>query len=156
MNKVFFLVAFFSINLISINILSGQLENDNWYVNIEEASINAKANQKNILMIFSGSDWCRPCMKFKQNVLTTDVFADYINENLIVLYLDFPAKKKNKLGKEQKQHNEKLAEMYNKQGSFSKIVLLNNSGDYLTDISYNGQSASDFISLLKTKMNIND
>ena len=48
-------------------------------------------------MIFSGSDWCKPCINLKQSILLTDEFAKFSGEEMVLLELDFPYKKKNKL-----------------------------------------------------------
>ena len=116
-----------------------------WQTNFDEAKVIATEEEKNILMIFAGSDWCGPCIKLKKTVLLDGEFVEYQNSKLILLYLDFPARKKNKLSKIQTAHNEALASIYNASGVFPKIVLLNSDGEVLKDIKYEGQSTKAFI-----------
>ena len=37
----------------------------NWKTNFEEAKIEAAKENKNILLVFSGSDWCAPGRKLE-------------------------------------------------------------------------------------------
>ena len=99
-------------------------------------------------MVFGGSDWCRPCIQFKKEILDASSFRENTNGKVAVLYLDFPSKKKNRLSKEATKHNEALAAKYNTSGTFPKIILMNKAMVKIREISYEGQSSSDFITLL--------
>lgn len=118
---------------------------ETWTTNYDKAILSASEKNQNILMVFSGSDWCAPCKKLKKDILTSEEFTNYEEKHLTILYLDFPSKKKNKLSKEQTQHNEDLAERYNKSGVFPKVLLLNQSGEIIKEIRYEGQSSGEFI-----------
>jgi thioredoxin-related protein len=156
MNRSFYVLAFFCLNLIFPSSIISQDSDQNWFSNLEKATEDALITNKNILVVFSGSDWCRPCMKFKEDVLTHSSFTKFAYGKLNVLYLDFPAKKKNKLSKEQQAHNEALAEEFNRNGVFPKIILLNSKAEVVSEIPYEGQQANEFIANVKTKMNSND
>ena len=121
-----------------------------WFTNIEEAKSTAAENGQNILMVFAGSDWCKPCIKFKKDILQNSNFATQNIEKLVILYLDFPARKKNKLPKEQTKHNETLADKYNRSGTFPKIILLNAQGEKLKTVAFEGQSVEAFTSELSS------
>lgn len=84
------------------------------------------------LLIFSGSDWCIPCINFEKNILSTDEFKNYSDLHLLVVKADFPQHKK--LSKEQVAKNEKLAERYNPNGAFPHVVLLSENGTVLKQI----------------------
>lgn len=115
----------------------------------DQCATYAQENHKNILMVFAGSDWCKPCMQFKKDILLQPEFSAYSKEHLAILYLDFPMKKKNKLPEEQTKHNEALAEQYNKGGSFPKIVLMDEKMNVIKELKYTRQSAEDFIKSLE-------
>ena len=119
----------------------------NYFTESDKAIAYAEANNAEILMVFGGSDWCRPCIQFKKEILDATDFKQGTNGTVAVLYLDFPSKKKNKLTKEAKQHNEALAAKYNTSGSFPKIILMDKAMKKIKEISYEGQSSSDFITL---------
>ena len=120
--------------------------------NINDAEMLAKKENKLILIKFSGSDWCGPCILFKKTIFDAPEFQSFADKNLVLLIADFPRQKKNKLPKEQQDLNDKLAEMYNPEGSFPFLVLTDASGkslknwngfdkkstvnDYIKDISY--------------------
>ena len=50
--------------------------------NLEQALEKASDSNKNVLLIFSGTDWCRPCMILDQTVLSQTKFIGFANQNL--------------------------------------------------------------------------
>ena len=120
----------------------------NWFTSLEEAKTYAQKKDVNILMVFAGSDWCLPCIKFKKDILQSSAFEAYSQNELAILYLDFPAKRKNKLSPAQTQHNEVLADRYNRSGAFPKLVLLNPQEEKLLEPRFKNQNASTFIEQL--------
>lgn len=99
--------------------------------NFETAQTQAKNENKKVLLYFSGSDWCAPCMKFKKTFIHDGNFNSFADKNLVIVNADFPRKKDNKLSKELTTQNELLAEKYNPQGSFPLILLLDHTGKVL-------------------------
>lgn len=91
----------------------------------------AKTEQKKVLLFFSGSDWCAPCVKFKKHFIDTEEFKTFASNSLAVYNADFPRLKKNQLAKDIIATNEQLAEKYNAKGYFPMILLLNANGDIL-------------------------
>ncbi|MFK7772250.1 MAG: thioredoxin family protein [Saprospiraceae bacterium] len=146
MKYIIFMVAIFAATFVS-----AQNENSlQWFTNIEEAKSISTKNEQNILMVFAGSDWCKPCIQFKKDILQNSNFATQNGEELVILYLDFPARKKNKLSKEQTKHNETLADKYNRSGTFPKIILLDAQGEKLKTIVFEGQSVEAFTTELSS------
>ncbi len=99
-----------------------------WHPDYDSAQKQAKANGKYILLNFSGSDWCAPCIKLRQEVFGSPEFEQLANNSLELYDADFPRKKKNQLSKELQQSNEALAEKYNPLGKFPYTVLLTADG----------------------------
>ena len=99
-----------------------------WLTNFDQAQLQARQEQKLILLNFSGSDWCAPCVKMKQEVFETVEFTQLANETLVLVRADFPRSKKKQLPSEQVEHNEKLAERYNPEGKFPYTLLLKADG----------------------------
>ena len=91
----------------------------NWTTNINAAKEIAKKENKYILLNFSGSDWCIPCMRLEQDIFNSDSFIKYASDNLVLVNADFPRKSKNQLSKEQQKLNDALADKYNPAGKFS-------------------------------------
>ena len=104
-----------------------------WLTNFEEAKTQAHQEDKLILLNFSGSDWCGPCIKMKKEVFESDAFGTTAEKNLVLVRADFPRSKKNQLSKEQTKHNEELAEKYNPQGKFPYTVLLDADGKVIKE-----------------------
>jgi thioredoxin-related protein len=102
-----------------------------WLTNFEAAKETATKEDKFILLNFSGSDWCAPCIKMKAEVFGNESFLSLADEELILVRADFPRLKKNQLSKEQVKHNEGLAEKYNPLGKFPYTVLLDKNGKLL-------------------------
>ncbi len=139
------LMLFASGLVLSQDVLSSKENSSNWFTNIKEAKLYAEANDGDILMVFAGSDWCRPCIQFKSSILDSDGFKNNIMDKQAVLYLDFPARKKNKLSDEATAHNENLAERYNRSGAFPKIIVIDPKENILGDISFQNQSVEEFV-----------
>ena len=99
-----------------------------WITNFETAKATALKEDKYILLNFSGSDWCAPCIKLKQEVFENETFLTLAQEKLVLLRADFPRAKKNQLAAELKKHNEALAEKYNPEGKFPLTLLLDSNG----------------------------
>jgi thioredoxin-related protein len=97
-------------------------------VTLSQSFDKAKQYHKKVLVFFSGSDWCSPCIKFKRNYIDTDSFKEFATSNLIVFNADFPRQKKNALSKEQTAENENIAEKYNPNGLFPYIILFDENG----------------------------
>ncbi|WP_131539724.1 thioredoxin family protein [Pedobacter nototheniae] len=102
-----------------------------WMVNFTEAQKQAKTTHKQILINFSGSDWCGPCIRLRKEILESESFEQYAAANLLLVRADFPRQKKNQLPKEQIKLNESLAELYNKDGKFPYTVLVDENGKVL-------------------------
>ncbi|MDB5196993.1 MAG: thioredoxin family protein [Flaviaesturariibacter sp.] len=99
--------------------------------NLATAEATAKKEGKLILIEFSGSDWCIPCIRLEKEVFSKDTFVSFAASHLVILQADFPRLKKHQLPKTQKAANEALAALYNKEGSFPYTVLLNADGTVL-------------------------
>ena len=96
----------------------------------------AQTISKTKVLVFSGSDWCKPCIQLKKNILDTKTFTDYSEQHLDLLIVDFPYKKKNQLPEEQQRRNDQLAEQYNPSGDFPKIILLDTNDHVLGQLGF--------------------
>ncbi len=77
---------------------------------------------KPTLLVFSGSDWCLPCIKFDKDVLSQTSFQNFANKHITLLKADFPQGKKQ--SEERIAKNEALAKKFNPNGIFPKVLLL--------------------------------
>ncbi|MDA7501651.1 thioredoxin family protein [Chitinophagales bacterium] len=138
-------LLFLLLPLCFLSSISAQEDKLEWFTDLAEAKTYAAENQQDILLVFSGSDWCKPCIQFKEEILLSSEFNSTFSDELVILYVDFPSKKKNKLSKEATEKNEQLAERFNKSGFFPNLFLLNENEEILDNPKYTRQSTTDFI-----------
>lgn len=119
-----------------------------WNYNFEEAKKLAAEQNKNIVIVFSGSDWCAPCIKLDKNIWQSDAFKKEAGDNWIIVKADFPRKKANTLSKEQSEHNRKLAEKFNLEGSFPLVVVLDKTGKVLGKMGFKNVSPEEYIKMI--------
>ena len=112
----------------------------------EVAKSQAKINNKPIMLIFSGSDWCGWCVKLDQEVFSTQEFKDWAADNVICVIADFPVSKK--LPPELAAQNEKLKDTYNITG-FPTVLLLKDDGSVIARTGYQRGGAANYIRHLK-------
>jgi len=126
------------------------LFSQNWLTDLDDAKEISKAKEFPILLVFSGSDWCGPCIKLDRNIWQTTEFIDYSKDHLILLRADFPRGRDNQLSAEQMKKNEALAEKYNTRGFFPLVVLLDSDGNVLGTTGYKDVSATEYIKILES------
>ncbi len=92
-----------------------------WGTDLPAALQQAGQTGKNVFVIFTGSDWCGPCIALKNNVLSKPDFAAYAAANFVLVELDFPRSKP--MPEELKAANRQLAQKYNVKGYPTMLVL---------------------------------
>lgn len=119
-----------------------------WNTSFDEAKKIATEHDKNIIIVFSGSDWCAPCIKLDKNIWQSEAFKKEANEEWVLVKANFPRKKANELPKEQTDHNRKLAEKYNIEGSFPLVVVLDKNGKVLGKMGFKNVSPEEYIKMI--------
>lgn len=135
--------------LIAFVLLTANGFAQNWTNNFEEAKATATKENKNILLVFSGSDWCAPCIKLDKNIWQSAEFKTYAEGKFVLLRADFPKKKANVLPETLKNANLALAEKYNKEGFFPLVVVLDGNGKVVAKKGYENQTAEKYIAELQ-------
>lgn len=120
-----------------------------WGLDFNQAVTESKQNNKLILLNFSGSDWCGPCIKLKKDVFESAEFKNFSTEKLVLVRADFPRLKKNQLDKFQQDKNDILAEKYNPNGKFPLTVLIDSNGKVLHEWEGYQASVPKFIAEIK-------
>ncbi len=96
-----------------------------WRSDLPGALKQAQSENKEVLLDFTGSDWCPWCIKFDQDVLSTPRFAAYAGQNLELVKVDFPSH--TPLPADQQRANDALAKQFGVDG-YPTYVLLNSAG----------------------------
>ena len=120
-----------------------------WETDYGKALEKAKAEKKRVLLDFTGSDWCPPCIELKRLVFSRPDFAAYAKKNLILVEIDFPKGKKQ--SDALKDQNEMLAKQYRiDEKVFPTVIVLDSAGKIAREFSgYGGETAADLIAWIE-------
>ncbi|MCP4976932.1 MAG: thioredoxin family protein [Maribacter sp.] len=122
-------------------ILSAQADFDvvkdsKWLTDYDKALKEATKESKNVLVYFTGSDWCPPCKMLKTDLFDSQEFKA-ISKDYVLLYVDVP-RNSDLLTPEQMAHNKEVMGKYNKKGVFPLLKIVNGKGNALDE--YSGYS----------------
>ncbi len=101
----------------------------NWQSSFEDAVLKAKTEHKPILIYFTGSDWCGPCIQLDKKLFHTKKFADFSDKNLVLYTADFP-RNGDLVSLETITVNKQLSKKY-KQSSFPTVLVIDEKGKLL-------------------------
>ena len=97
-----------------------------WSTDLEKAFAQAKKENKAVLVEFTGSDWCPPCIAMTKNVFSKKEFVAAASKKYILVELDFP-KGDNPIA----DKNDPYAEKYKVEG-FPTVILFDSEGKEFT------------------------
>jgi thiol-disulfide isomerase/thioredoxin len=126
---------------------------DRWLTDYEEAVAQASDAGRPVLTIFTGSDWCPHCKTLEDQVLASDTFLAWAEENVVLLMIDLPQQ-----GISQAVRSER-SQVCIKYGirTFPSAVLIGSDGEKIAVKSgYTGESASAWVAAMAEKMPARD
>lgn len=135
---------FFSVVLIAMMFV--QLTRAQHFSSADSAFALAGRENKNVLLVFTGPDWCAPCIRFEKKVLEDTAFIGYAEDHLVLMKADFPQTRKQM--PQVVEENERLAEKYNPSGSFPLIVLLKPDREVVAYLDYRNEDVNEYISMI--------
>jgi thioredoxin-related protein len=141
-------------NILALIFCVAALSFTNWQPDFQKAKQQAKNKHQLIILNFSGSDWCGPCMRMKREIFEDVTFSSFADSNLVLVNADFPRSKKHQLAKEQQEQNDILAEKFNPSGKFPYTILLDEEGKILK--SWDGLPDEDGIAFTNSIKKIMD
>jgi thioredoxin-related protein len=112
----------------------------------EQGQQDAKANNKLVLLDFTGSDWCGWCVLLDREVFSKPQFKEYASKNLVLIEVDFPKRKA--VPDALRTQNVVLARRYKIQG-FPTIIVLNGDGQMVGELGYVKGGPAAFIAELE-------
>jgi protein disulfide-isomerase len=118
-----------------------------WLTDLPKAEAQAKAENKIVLVDFTGSDWCGWCIKFKKEVLDTAEFQEYAAKNVVLVELDYPHKKVQ--ADDLKKANAALKTQYNVHGFPTLLVLDKDGKEIGRQVGYSKGGPQAFIAKLE-------
>lgn len=98
-----------------------------WIENYADAVAKSKQENKFLVILFTGSDWCGPCKRLEKNVLNTEKFKTYADKKFVLYKADFP-RNTDLVSEENKKQNAKLQQEYSQQ-SLPTIVVVDSQGN---------------------------
>ena len=99
---------------------------EGWSEDLTKALEQAKKENKAVLVEFTGSDWCPPCIAMRKNVFSKKEFVDAAKKNFVLVEIDLPR------GDEKtKEKNMPLVQKYRVDG-FPTVLLLDSDGKEFT------------------------
>ncbi|MBJ6111546.1 thioredoxin family protein [Hymenobacter sp. BT523] len=125
------------------------LEAAGWLADLGAAQAQAKATNRPILAVFSGSDWCKPCIMYEQEVFAKPEFSAYAKDKLVLAHFDFPRQKRNQPSAAQLKLNEAAAAQLNREGEFPLAVVISPEGKVLAKTGYIAGGPTAFEAYLK-------
>ena len=143
MRRLFLLLAFCAV------FQTGRSESVEWFTDAEAAQARAKAENKLVLLDFTGSDWCIWCQRLKRDVFDKPEFAQFAQSKLVLVEVDFPQRKT--LSEAQQQANARLDKTYSI-NSYPTIILLDPDGKQVGRMGYVFGGAPAFIAKLERKV----
>lgn len=113
-----------------------------WLTSLDEGKAKAAETGKDIVLDFTGSDWCVWCQRLDQEVFTTKPWMETAPNKYILVKLDFPEQKE--VPAEIKMRNEAIAREYRIEG-FPTICLLDAKGIIYAKTGYQEGGAEKYL-----------
>jgi thioredoxin-related protein len=133
-------------NLISLLAATVMAADPAWLTDYAAAKAKAKADNKLMLLDFTGSDWCGWCKRLNVEVFSQPQFQEYAAKNLVLVELDFPRWKEQ--SDTVKKQNRQLAAEYQIEG-FPTLIVLNREGKKVGILGYMEGGPAVFIAALE-------
>jgi thioredoxin-related protein len=111
--------------LVGISFFGRTAELEGWTSGFEAAKTRAKKENKDMLLDFTGSDWCAPCKLLIEEVFAKEPFKSDAPKKFVLVTVDFP--RNTMLAESVTKQNNELADYFNV-STFPSIILLDSSG----------------------------
>jgi thioredoxin-related protein len=98
---------------------------EGWTENFAAAKVQAKKQNKKILLDFTGSDWCPWCKRLENETFSKPEFKEYAAKNLVLVEVDFPNAGRQSAAT--KKQNLELKAKYG-QEAFPTLIVLSPTG----------------------------
>ncbi len=117
-----------------------------WLTEGQPALDRAAKNNKDVLMLFTGSDWCPPCKKLEEEVLSQAEFMDGVKANFVLVKFDFL--RQQPVLPAQEAENSKWSQQWGIEG-YPTIVLVDRQKKPFGFIGYEPGGAPSFLKRLE-------
>lgn len=121
-----------------------------WFGDLAAAQAQARATGRPVVAVFSGSDWCAPCVVFEREVFAQPAFSAFAQGRLVLAHFDYPRQPGHQLPPAQARLNAAAAAQLNREGDFPLAVVLAPDGRVLAKTGYRAGGPAAFVAYLKT------
>ena len=124
---------------------------DAWMTDYDGAMARATKEGKDLLVDFSGSDWCGWCIKLDKEVFSHEAFQTEASKHFVLVMLDFPRKPENKakISEALTKRNEELKEAFGVRG-FPSVMLVGADGKPYASTGYQRGGVETYLEHLET------
>ncbi|BDS06956.1 hypothetical protein NT6N_19960 [Oceaniferula spumae] len=105
------------------------LADKGWMTDVDSAVAKAKKENKSVMVEFTGSDWCPPCIMMHKKVFSKSEFVKQASKNFILVKIDIPNK-----DPELKKKNSAVLQKYGVRG-VPTVILFDKEGKEFTRFS---------------------
>lgn len=118
------------------------------YTKWEQAVEVSKNDNKDILIILTGKEWCAPCKKLEDNVLRTDQFKKYADPKFVVFEIDIPKSHLSRLNSRINKIHEEFSTKYDAT-AFPSLILVDHEGAERMKITESGWELEEVLKLFE-------
>ncbi|MEI7909724.1 MAG: thioredoxin family protein [Verrucomicrobiota bacterium] len=127
-------------------------DREGWTADFDAAKKQAAAEKKDLLLDFTGSDWCGWCIKLDKEVFQQDAFKAGVKDKLVLVEVDFP-KDKSKLSDATQAQNDKLKDEFKIKG-YPTLFLCDASAKPYAQIGYEPDGPEKYVTHLNALMEV--
>ena len=149
MNKVLVYFLILSVFVLSSSLRAQSEMSKEGFLKFEQVLEKASKEDKRVILVFQGLDWCGPCIRLENEIWKNKSFQNKAEQKYIIYKADFPKSPKNQLSKEQQAYNIQLADQYNPQYLFPYVVLFKPDGRVVGITGYNGNSPKAYFQAIE-------
>jgi thioredoxin-related protein len=132
--------------VLAVTLTAPGAETLKWSTDYSVALVQAKEQNRQVFLLFTGSDWCIWCKRLNNEILSSPEFSRYAGEKLLLVEVDFPEHKAQSAAL--KGQNAKLAETYHIEG-YPTVIVLDRTGKAVGRLGYQKGGPGPFLEALK-------
>ena len=126
-----------------------------WAPSYDQAVARARASHKDLVLLFTGSDWCGFCMQLEREVFHSPEFARRATQQFEFVYLDFPQAPDLQARIRDKATRDRLQKAYRVSG-FPTMWMATEDGMPYATVSYPGGGPEAFLAVLQDQRSHRD
>lgn len=123
-------------------------EGAEWFADFDKAVAQAKAEGKDLLVDFTGSDWCGWCIKLHKEVFDHAEWSDAAAKNYVLVALDFPRGNAAKGRVPNPERNAELKQLHKVTG-FPTVLLMSAEGELFGRLGYKAGGPKNYLGLMR-------